>query len=203
MLLCDCVGGDDLTDGFAQHVLADLAGRGAWKFGDEFDAFRTLLWRKPALCHETDEGGKVRVLARTSDDERANALAQPRVRHCDHRCFGHAGVKIKHVLDLLGADILPSTDDQIFFATGNKNCIVRSHDTDIAGAEIALSVHRLAGLVLIGITQEHGGAARDDFAFLSRCDFIVVVIEDADFVIDDLAIGRRGAFGVMRIAERD
>ncbi len=106
--------------------------------------------------------------------------------HGNRHSLSHGGMAVEGVLDLLGGDVLAAADDQILLPAGDEDGGLGTDEADIAHPEEAVGGDSGSGLCGIRITDEEGGAARQDLALGSGCDLAVTVVDDANLVIDDL-----------------
>ena len=83
-------------------------------------------------------------------------LAKVRVRHADHRAFGHAGQLVDIALDLGRIDVVAAADDQVLAAPDDGDVAVRVDFADVAGLEIAV------GGELFGRFLGHAPVALED-----------------------------------------
>ena len=101
-------------------------------------------------------------------------------------------MRVQCVLDFLRTQILATADDQIFLAAGDDDAIAGDHTTQIAGAEITVSIECLRGMGRIGVAQHQLRPAGGDFAFFARIERCTGNrVDDTHLMADDAAVGLR------------
>src|SRR4051794_19540669 len=61
----------------------------------------------------------------------------------------------QHVLDLLGTDVLATTDDDVLLTTGDLQVTVRVEPGEVAGAKPAIGRERLGVQGRVEVAEEH------------------------------------------------
>src|SRR5688572_30264487 len=115
-------------------------------------------------------------------------------------------MRVQHVLDLLGADVLAAADDEVLLAPADTQITPLDEIAEVAGVEVALGVEALPGLHRVGVAEHHLRAARADLALaVGLRNRAADRIAQAYFMVDDAPVRVRAAkgFGPALDAQRD
>ena len=151
----------------AQHVLADLARGGARQLVHQHDDLGGLLPGGPGRGEVGPGLLDVEGEPRAGDHDRADALAQRRVRDGDHRHVRHRRVGDQQVLDFLGRDVLAAADDDVLEPVGDGQAPAGVDPPDVPGPEPAAGQERGRVQRRVGVAGEQLGAAGEDLALLA------------------------------------
>ena len=76
-------------------------------------------------------------------DERDHHLAAVLVGDAEHGDVGDRGVRVEHVLDLLGRHVLALADDDVLDPAGDEDRAVRVEAAEVAGVQEAVGGERV------------------------------------------------------------
>src|SRR5215467_8243547 len=162
-------GGDAVGHELAEPVLLDLAARGHGELGHELEALGKLVARELLTFQIAGDLAQGERLALARDDHGAAALHEPRIGHGHDGDTGDLGVRVKEVLDLDHGDVLPTPDDDVLGASGDRDVAVGVQRGAIARPEPP--VHRVAvggELRTLVVADELEGTADEQLALLAR-----------------------------------
>ena len=112
------------------------------------------------------------------------------VRRADHRRLDHGRVRVEHVLDVLGIDVLPAGDDHVLLAVDDEQVAVLVTVADVAGVKPAVADRRRGRLGRAPVLADHRGRADQDLAQLPGSQVGAVFADHAHLGVDRLAAGR-------------
>src|SRR5258708_11480591 len=113
---------------------------------------------------------------------------------------------MKEILDLLGADVLASPNDEIFLASSDGEISFVVDLAQITRVEISFRVEGGQGLIPVRISEHYFGSAHGNLSFLADAECNACHrVTDADAVVDDAAFGGGAALDVADLiyAKRD
>src|SRR5690242_5385969 len=154
----------------AEHVLADLAGRGEREGVGEQPASRHLEPGQPfpAVAGQISLAGAALragaaaaagALLRNAADDRADDLAPEPVRDADHGDLGHAGVGEQDGLDLARVDVLAAPDDHFLDPARDPAVAAFVHRAQVAGMQPAVPVDGRGGRLRVAQVAVHDQVA--------------------------------------------
>src|ERR1700730_4338828 len=126
-----------------QLELLNLAAGRTRKLSHHLDTFRPELLRHPGFAQIGLHSGQITRAPGPRNDERAAALAEPRVRKADHGDRGNRGMLVEQVLDLDDRYVFPAPDQNVLYPTRNADVAVIVRVGEIAGIEPSLAIEGL------------------------------------------------------------
>src|ERR1700732_3382566 len=163
-----------------QLELLNLAAGGTRKLSHHLDTFRPELLRHLGFAQIGLHSGQIDRAPGPRNDERAAALAEPRVRKADHGDRGNRGMLVEEVLDLDDRYVFPAPDQDVLYPARNTNVAFLVHVSEITGIEPSIAVEGLQIWPLV-IALEHLGAANEQASRLTHGDRPALEIDDTDF----------------------
>ncbi len=98
------------------------------------------------------------------DDERHDHLAAVFVGDAEHRDVGDRRVRVEHVFDFLGRDVLALADDDVLDPAGDEDRAVLVEAAEVAGVQEAVGGERVRVERAVDVAPHHLRALHDDLA---------------------------------------
>lgn len=152
---------DELADSITELGLDDFSSCGLGQVGED-KTCRALEVREPleAVVAQLAIGD---TLSRADGDERDRNLAPMLVGLCDNRAL-HYVVMLDHdLLDLNGADVLATGDDQVLLAVTELDLAIEVDHTQVTGVKPAIPEGLAGCRVVVEIAGHHDVAAHAHF----------------------------------------
>src|SRR6266481_3228653 len=163
-----------------QLELLNLTAGGTRKLTHHLNTLRPELLRHLGFTQIGLHSGQIDRAPGPRNDERAAALAEPRVRKADHGDRGHRGMLVEQVLDLDDRYVFPAPDQNVLYPARNADVAVIVRVGEIAGIEPSLAIESLQLRPLV-IALKHLSAANEQASRLTRGDRPALEIDDTDF----------------------
>ena len=101
-------------------------------------------------------------------DERDDHLAAVVVGDAEHGDVGDLRVRVEHVLDFLGRDVLALADDDVLDAAGDDDRAVLVEARHVAGVQPAVGGERVRVERAVDVAAHHLRAFHDELAVVER-----------------------------------
>src|SRR6266542_2002495 len=124
-------------------------------------------------------------------DEDLRFLTHDRIGNADHARIGHGGVGHQDILDLLGANAVAGTLDQIVLAGEEPDVPVLVHADHVTRATPALP-HRTPLLLRIAPVDGPRGAPRPQLAGLAGLAILPLFVDHSQLVLSNRRSDRSG-----------
>ncbi len=125
------------------------------------------------------------------------------MRHGHNGYLPDRWMRIENILNLFGTQVLAAANNDIFFSAGYGQTTFRGLNSQIPRSEKAVLIEGFAILSVEHIANCKFRPARRNLAFLPAFYLDAVLVNQANLVADDIAIGSRPQFslGTIRNAE--
>src|SRR5271169_365307 len=158
---------------------ANFSSRGSRNALHQIDLCWTLVFRQE-FAAVVDQGRLAGTLGFVQNHGCSNFLTQRGMRAAERDRCRDRGMPQQNLIDLVRRDVLASTDDDVFYATGQMQITVVVEKSLVASAKPSVDEGVGVGFGIVFVSSKHVRALDGDLAALIVFERVAVLVHDPD-----------------------